>query len=133
MEALSFLEACKNVYPTIYEDVRVDIDIPFLNKQPLLESLQKFYSQPFTPTLITELFDGWKHINDIKLANIDIGKIYFSDGNKIVVREHDIEYNIKEHYNPIYYLLPNSLDEFIVNCKNVGIKLFWKENSDEEE
>jgi hypothetical protein len=70
MKVLSYLELCQ---------LRLkEYDVYLWELQPLYEGIfpnhQKFYSQPFNPELITELFEGWEYIGINNIAESISGK-----------------------------------------------------------
>ena len=79
----------------------------------------KFYSQPFKPELITELFEGWE-TKDFSLYKNDNSHrdIRFNDG---ITYNFELNDFIEENN---YY--PRTLDDFINDCQRAGIELEWR-------
>lgn len=76
------------------------------------DTLKEFYSQPFKPEMITELFEGWEgydgHYYYKKQAIFDFGYT---------------NYEIKSNIN---WKIPRTLNDFISDCNRAGIELNWK-------
>ena len=81
-----------------------------------------FYSQPFKPEMITELFEGWES--------------YFSGTNFQDNGKHEINilpellfYGIKKYLasDSFDHSYPETLNDFIRDCQRAGIELTWKE------
>ncbi len=88
-----------------------------------------FYSQPFKPEMITELFEGWgfQHIHTIGGIKIS-GKRYRNLGYEIEVTFYDAQYyDIAQGVDDITdFIYPRTLDDFINDCARAGIELEWK-------
>jgi len=80
-----------------------------------------FYSQPFKPELITELFERWnKDLWDVELNKPY--QTYFYHNKKIVIRENKyIEYWNETYCEDMHY--PRTFDDFINDCQRAGIEL----------
>ena len=89
--------------------------------------LNDFYSQPFKPELITELFEGWlKEIHNSQELYIhwENWQIEFDENDR------NNKYCIYSYYGDWYKittLKPRTLDDFINDCQRAGIELEWKE------
>jgi hypothetical protein len=86
-------------------------------------SFQYFYSQPFKPELITELFEGINYEGDNIYVNNTLQIVDICCG----VNGDEVFYNgggepKTQHYSPF----PRTLDDFITDCSRAGIKLYWK-------
>lgn len=77
-----------------------------------------FYSQPFKPGLITELFEGFiptGHEQDYShTSDYD-----FQFKTKRYMIHYGLEITITNSY-------PRTLDDFITDCQRAGIELEWK-------
>ncbi len=87
--------------------------------------IRDWYSQPFKPELIAELFEGWactlRTENEVRIANNDnlILFQYCKSINRIsYYTEHTADQDLR---------LPLTLDRFISHCEEVHIELKWKE------
>jgi hypothetical protein len=93
----------------------------------------KKVSQPFTPQLITELFEGWEYDGVLK------DEIGDGEGGLIETRYFDNwhfngfndDISIYKEQNMIQYGLmpfpiPCVLDSFITDCQRAGIELQWR-------
>ena len=82
-------------------------------------TLEEFYSQPFKPELITELFEGWKVT----------GTTYYPKERFNVVFDDPIYYKIFDFSEGYDYLimLPRTLDDFIRDCERAGVELIWRQ------
>ncbi len=122
MKVLSYLQACN-------EGGFVDIAL-YLDKAAMSDSVTEFYSQPFKPELITELFEGWtfqyvRTISGIKTS----GKRYRHLGYEIEVTFHDGSryYDIAQGVDDIAdFFYPRTLDDFINDVTRAGIELKWR-------
>lgn len=91
------------------------------------KGVAKFYSQPFKPELITELFEGW--VTDATDESEYPYANYWYDSSSIISAE------FGEYFDNNLYLLnqelilckPRTLDDFINDCQRAGIELTWKE------
>jgi len=86
-----------------------------------------FYSQPFKPEMIVELFEGWQEQEDYNYINKDefgYCLIQCSDDesrwNYIKQRK-----TFATEYNGLY--IPRTLDDFINDCQRAGIELIWRQ------
>lgn len=124
MRILSYLE-----YENPYTDYQLKLNmLKVFGKQKSYD----FYSQPFKPELITELFGGWTlgtmTDEDDKLyfvANSDKYRIEFSleTGSEFIFYGYD--YTISKHdiIKGRTDLLPRTLDDFITDAARAGINL----------
>ena len=88
--------------------------------------LEDFYSQPFKPELITELFEGWEEytgIHDLYYNNYKSQEVRFNKNNKHL---YDIYQDSLSRCVTFYK--PRTLDDFITDCQRAGIQLIWKES-----
>ena len=116
MEVLSYLELWQK------DSEFIDKYNEFLERDSI-----DFYSQPFKPELIKELFEGWEiHFSD-QFSLYDIYKCmereYFIFLNKDFSGA-GYKSNTSFGYCNTYY--PRTLDDFINDCKRAGIELEWK-------
>jgi len=126
MKVLSYLELNSLTYKEHCEFAN------YLKSKELIYKdidLALFYSQPFKPDLITELFKGWK-MDDFSepnyalfvrkditgFAEVDFGE-YRDDGL------YQICYKKQDMIIPI----PRTLDDIINDCQRAGIELEWKQ------
>ena len=110
MEVLSYLELWQK------DNKYIDKYCEFLERDSV-----DFYSQPFKPELITELFAGWEFVT------INIRKQYQNYIEKdvlIIIAFNEYQYVI----NGVAYHIPRTLDEFITDFKRAGIELKWRVN-----
>lgn len=68
--------------------------------------ITSFYSQPFKPEMITELFVGWER----KVTKVE----YAMPSEKF------------EYYTGVAFIPPVTLNDFISDCQRAGIELTWK-------
>jgi hypothetical protein len=87
---------------------------PYLNSQ----SLEGLYQRPFHPQLIFVYFKGWEFYEPYS-RYIDSSE----ERNVIWFEEHT--YCINGTRLP----LPETLGEFIENCRTVGVELFWNKKA----
>jgi len=135
MKAITFLEWILNKQSSAWI-IRGEHDENFYLNTDLVDKVANFYSLPFKPELITELFEGWgEHQNKIYSCRFDrIGKgsynniieVFFSDkvdrisyGNSIIRNHHP--------QNIVMSILPKSLNDFISDCQRAGIELTFKQ------
>ena len=91
------------------------IGIP--RKENFLDTLADFYSQPFKPELITELFEPIEYHVWIDLPIINTYE-----------RKYALEtYWDDEYKKPLFIDFARTLDEFITDCQRAGIELKWRE------
>ncbi|MCX6154445.1 MAG: hypothetical protein NT007_09810 [Candidatus Kapabacteria bacterium] len=84
-----------------------------------LSNANEFYSQPFKPEMITELFEGWKEVS----VKNDINTVFKDDKDEICFWQDEKYYNIRF----LAVTNPETLDDFIRDCQRAGIELIWKE------
>jgi hypothetical protein len=102
---------------------------------------EDFYSQPFKPEMITELFEGW----EISEANSERSEYHEKINLRYGKKDKDwamIEYWYSKDKKDFFYisygildcflvkenkfLFPRTLDNFITDCQRTNIKLIWK-------
>jgi hypothetical protein len=113
MKVLSYLEVMKcptnDGFAWIVNNMIEDLSVM---------NVEDFYSQPFKPELITELFEGWEwngeNVSSNETLIVDIS--WQSDYLVITFIEKDI-----------YFFFPRTLDDFITDCQRAGIELTWRE------
>lgn len=88
--------------------------------------IRDWYSQPFKPELITELFEGWYLAFEGCYRHRSISLPLFED-EIVAFRMGGVSYNRTSREAPLI------LDEFISNCIRNGIELKWKEINKEVE
>ena len=130
MKAITFLEHIK--------EIRAD---DYLTKNQFgkmadraIDKAIDFYSQPFKPELITELFEGVKEI----YLDCSTQKSFYCPDHTIIIWFHkNSGYNginyyddgaeEYEDYSPTHlHFLPKTLNDFIVQCNCADIELNWK-------
>ena len=80
--------------------------------------VKDFYNQLFKPEMVTEHFEGW----------ISNEGVFVSEGlmeSIVLGKDKEIEYGNSED-GLRYGLYPKTLNDFITNCLQAGIKLRWK-------
>jgi hypothetical protein len=80
------------------------------------KDMMAFYSQKFTPELITKYFEGWEYNNDTN--------IYHAESNELISLDY---FNKTYIYRGRHWYPPTTLDRFICHCQDAGIKLYFKE------
>lgn len=110
IEALSYLEFNKSL----------DYELPqWITDE--WENHTEFYSQPFKPELITELFEGWEK----EEANVEM--YYLIEDDYTWCEWTGTKYEVQGTLDNIkLYSLPRTLDDFINDCQRAGIKLYFK-------
>lgn len=90
---------------------------------------QRFYSQPFKPEMITELFEGWldKMREDEELVCYKVNAELYSDP-EIIFPSKGIEVMIVRQGNSYsYFKYPKTVDSFKTLLEEqAGIELEWK-------
>jgi len=81
----------------------------------------KFYSQPFKPEMIIELFQGW-HIDYDE--GVWQNKKYPEKAIEFIINDDDSEWMLIDYLTSIRK--PRTLDEFITDCQRAGIELEWR-------
>ena len=110
MEVLSYLELWQK------DSEFIDKYCEFLERDTI-----DFYSQPFKPELITELFEGWEFDKRSLTAfrnSVDTETVEFDVNGKMKI--HQLSTDV--------FPYPRTLDDFINDCKRAGIELEWREN-----
>lgn len=87
---------------------------------------ERFYSQPFKPELITELFEGLKLTKEKYFIVISCNDFII----EMAVESHPINSNyiVYDHKggNCINFIIPKTLNDFISDCQRAGIELTFK-------
>ena len=81
-------------------------------------SLRDFYSQKFTPELITKYFEF--HLDSYQ------DNVFHSNDNKHFMIFYS-DYYVIDRMDRFCYDFPRTLDDFINDCQRADIKLYWKE------
>lgn len=133
MEVLNFLDYIRLMGRIRTKDIRdyTDTFIKFIHFCNFFVE-PAFYSQKFEPELIPKYFKGWQ---EKWRAGETIRYQYENKLPEILIIEgKKIEY-CNELYTQGAYPKPQTLDDFINDCKRYGIKLEWNipEQTDETE
>lgn len=133
MKAITFLEWVKNDIINPSQSVPYGKPAPIEIAQSTAEQLVKiydFYSQPFKPELITELFEGWEKYSEDNYGNR--GRIFLGNGidgitydrggyllgkNGLAINEWEMG----------VYINFATLNDFISDCQRAGIELTFKQ------
>ena len=130
MKVLSYLETCKTytISENQYGSAIIGlVDIPIANIMcwDSMEKVTNFYSQPFRPELIIELFEGWEHFNGMYSTGN-----FLSDSIKPIIdfsmskiSNKYATYNTEDRN---IFIFPRTLDLFVCNCQDAGIELEWR-------
>ena len=130
MKAQTFLEW----FAGYIENHALTNDGDLTNTALTFHKLKDFYSQPFKPELITELFEGVKEI----YLDCSTQKSFYCPDHTIIIWFHkNSGYNginyyddgaeEYEDYSPAHlHFLPKTLNDFIVQCNCADIELNWK-------
>ena len=122
MKAQTFLEW----FAGYIENHALTNDGDLTNTALTFHKLKDFYSQPFKPELITELFEGWKFEWQNKSKSIESStgecRIYFYD-NKV---SYEITIYVEPENNIYFGALPQTLNDFISDCNRAGSELEFK-------
>lgn len=92
-----------------------------IDKDPIFQQINNIvryhalYTQPFTPSMITEYFEEWKFNHD---------HLFYFQGEFYEIGNGAVEANILCEFFEDY--LPKTLSDFISCCFNSGIKLIWR-------
>jgi predicted HicB family RNase H-like nuclease len=129
MKVLNYLELANKLFDMTYdqEEEFYENEFPAIN-----DFVEKFYSQPFKPELVTKLFEGYTHIDNYYISPLCIDNINYQHKTyylEFFWNSHSIGYIIKNSNIMIYVRsnsLPRTLDEFITDCQRAGIELEWK-------
>lgn len=128
MKVLSYLEytdyVVSDITGLVYIQENIPPDLRVITPICSLDELMSFYSQPFRPELITELFEGWWYdkAKEKYLSNYeDNGKTSYLYLN-ICFETNYASYNICGIVLPF----PRTLDDFITDCERAGIQLEWR-------
>ncbi len=126
MKAITFLEWF------IAWDMEASEHLSYKHYVRILGMLSNFYSQPFKPELITELFKGWKESNTDEIEEHFAvwgkkGQFYFFPTRKQMVFFHKMGSTLVDdsHEYELPYL-PATLNNFISDCQRAGIELTFK-------
>lgn len=118
MKAINFLEWFKGYYRNADQK-------QYFNYFDAVKERADFYSTPFKPELITELFEGWEYE-----TNTFQDKIYkaiserFDDGDNYWFI--NFLNNKSTYWNGLSIPKPLTLNDFISDCQRAGIELNWK-------
>lgn len=82
----------------------------------------KLTSQPFKPELITELFEGWEHLED---DDVYVNGKWIFDNDCSLFKNNDGANYGNANMNWIAFK-PDTLERFISNCQQAGIELTWR-------
>jgi hypothetical protein len=93
----------------------------FVNK---ILSIKSFYSQPFKPELITELFAGWEFVT---INSRKQYQNYIEKDVLIIIAFNEYQYVI----NGVAYHIPRTLNDFINDASRAGIELQWRVDENE--
>jgi hypothetical protein len=88
----------------------------------LFRSVLSFLSQPFTPEMLQEYFEGIRYDDKYKLYRTDSGLYfrYYDDNNHHYLR------NNNEGFSEFSGLINLTLNDFITLCNLAGVTLTWK-------
>lgn len=113
----------------------------FIKKQYNM-TVEEFYSQPFKPEMITELFKGWLECPDLYVSDLQeipeghhVPFKWYIDFDSGIYIFKIFEYrdgDLVEDYLKIHKI-PSTLDRFICHCQDAGIELTWKEQNNEQD
>lgn len=92
------------------------------------KGVAKFYSQPFKPELITELFEGWEKSKDTDIILSYSDKDYIIFWQKSIPSIMNVDYKDNNKSLDIQeYWTPCRLNDFINDCQQAGIELEWRQ------
>lgn len=119
MKVLSFLQ-CTCFLAVLNEEKR-EIAKKFIQfvKSKGFDNGRDFYSQPFKPELITELFEGWEEISAIT---------YWSATAVFAFHLDSFGISTKNPEKTCWIFFPRTLDEFIIDCQKAGVELIWRKD-----
>ena len=129
MKVLNYLQySCSSIA------VQVEFD-KYLKR--FYQDAREFYSQPFKPELITELFEGWEYdgILEENILNKDGSIIETINFRNFSTNEYNDDISIYEEKGYILiegtgFIIPITLDDFIRDCQRIGLELkgeeLWK-------
>ena len=108
--------------PEFIQDLILKYEADYLihDRETLVKKIResiKFYTQPFTPELITELFEGSMQRVHRGIPEYFIGPDGFEVYDKQIVVNDDQR-----------FLMPPTLSDFIRDCQRAGMQLEWKED-----
>jgi hypothetical protein len=87
--------------------------------------IKDFYDQNFEPGMITELFEGWfkKETN-----KDDADTVYTKTDKTVIIIFIGIRMNIlrRDKFIDSTVLMPKTLNDFISDCKRIGVRLTWR-------
>lgn len=109
MKAITFLEWLVS---------QSDLNLTDLHIDGKLKTAAFFYSQPFKPELITELFEGWELIGDDKYSN---GKITYSIPLNQIFTHYEEEDDSDLWLKDLVCI--GTLNDFISDCDRVNKEL----------
>lgn len=124
MKVLSYLEMNRKFYSPVIKEYEESFNhIATIANGDYNMNIFEFYSQPFKPELITELFEGWYH---------DHAFTYRwnkrSLHHKIKIDKDLSFYEMwadTKRTQPIFLQKLRTLDDFINDCQRAGIELTW--------
>jgi hypothetical protein len=95
----------------------------------LFLEMHRFYTQPFTPSLITELFEGWE---DCSKGEDLLYENEFESEYALIPEDISGETQLGSidggDYLPLGdFIYPRTLNDFINDCERSGITLRWKD------
>jgi len=129
MKVLNFLEWYQTGEITVDENNTDSLADIQLKQSAKLGAVALFYSQPFKPEMIAELFEGWTKGGDFANQLIEFGD---GHANHFSIETH---WDINGDWSVAKYLkhcsehrttAPITLDVFISDCQRAGIELEWK-------
>lgn len=87
-----------------------------------MDVITDFYSQPFTPEMLTEYFEGIRYDDKYKLYRTDSGLYfrYYDDNNHHYLR------NNNEGFSEFSGLINLTLNDLLTLCTLAGVELTWK-------
>ncbi len=104
----------------------------FDNANPTDNKRRAFYSKPFNPEDIPELFEGWEYIRNENVGDENIQQygqndatFYFADKSDLFGIQIFKPYYFREYVNKT----PQTLNDFITNCQQAGIGLVFKKGA----
>ena len=137
MKALSYLEFVR--MRAYNEQLEYSKFLPakiYINTDDVLicwMDVSTFYSQPFKPELITELFEGWvcnaREEDEIPYAMFVRGEGTETEYIEFGEYYDDERYVVSDRYlNRMEYIIAKArtLDDFITDCQRAGIELKWR-------
>lgn len=99
-------------------EVREFIDLPegwYSTK--VYKNCKLFYNEPFKPEMITEYFEGWEKYWEENNAD------NFTNNKNLISVYKD---KSQVWFSNMHWHKPKTLNQFITNCIQAGVKLIWK-------